>query len=88
MHHNLSINKVTKHVGCAGPGLLWKMYAGYKKSTKQEATVFVLQKKSLDSYSKKDRDLIIDAFKKGTTQLARLKHPRILSLQHQLEESK
>jgi SCY1-like protein 2 len=64
------------------------MYAGYKKTTKQEATVFVLQKKSLDHYTKKDRDLIIDAFKKGATQLARLKHPRILSLQHQLEESK
>jgi SCY1-like protein 2 len=27
--------EVTKHVGSAGPGLLWKLYAGYKKSTKQ-----------------------------------------------------
>jgi len=80
--------EITKHVGSAGPGLLWKLYAGFKKSTKQEATVFVLQKKSLETFAKKDRDLIIDAFKKGATQLARIKHPRILSLQHQLEESK
>ena len=54
--------EITKHVGSAGPGLLWKLYTGYKKSTKQEATIFVLHKKSLDNFSKKDRDLIIDAF--------------------------
>lgn len=80
--------EVTKHVGSAGPGLLWKLYSGYKKTTKQEATIFVLHKKSLEVYSKKERELIIESFKKGSTQLARLKHPRILSLQHQLEESK
>ncbi len=68
--------------------MLWKIYSGYKKSTKQEAAVFVLHKKSLEIYPKKDRDAIVDAFKNGATQLARLKHPRILSLQHQLEESK
>jgi SCY1-like protein 2 len=50
--------------------------------------VFVLNKKNLENYSKKNRDLIVEAFKKGATQLARIKHPRILSLQHQLEESK
>ena len=80
--------EITKHVGSAGPGLLWKLYSGFKKSTKQEATVFVLHKKSLEVYAKKDRDLIVEAFKKGATQLARIKHPRVLSLQHQLEESK
>ncbi|RNA06295.1 SCY1 2 [Brachionus plicatilis] len=80
--------EVTKHVGSAGPGLLWKLYSGFKKSTRQEATVFVLHKKSLEVFSKKDRDLIVEAFRKGATQLARIKHPRILSLQHQLEESK
>ena len=106
--------EITRHIGSAGPGLLWRLYQGFKKSTKQvslsssvssllcssghfwsfvvtgikEATVFVLQKKSLEAYPKKDRDLIVDAFKKGATQLARIKHPRILSLQHQLEESK
>lgn len=50
--------------------------------------MFVLHKKDLETYSKKDRELIVAAFKRGATQLARIKHPRILSLQHQLEESK
>lgn len=27
--------KVVRHIGSAGPGMLWKLYAGYKKSTKQ-----------------------------------------------------
>lgn len=27
--------EVTRHIGSAGPGLLWKLYAGFKKSTKQ-----------------------------------------------------
>ncbi len=81
-------SKIFRHSGSAGPGLLWKLYSGIKKSTKQEATIFVLNKKSLEVFAKKDRDLIVEAFKKGATQLARIKHPRILSLQHQLEESK
>lgn len=80
--------EITRHVGSAGPGLMWKIYIGYKKSTKQEASIFVLHKKTLDNLSKKERESIIETFKKGATQLARLKHPRILSLQHQLEESK
>ncbi len=80
--------EVTHHIASSGPGLLWKLFAGFKRSTKQEATVFVLHKKDLDGYSKKDRELIVNAFKKGATQLARIKHPRVLSLQHQLEESK
>ena len=75
-------------MGSAGPGMLWKLYTGVKKSTKQEATLFVLHKKSLDGFKKRDRDLIVDAFKKGASQLARIKHPRVLSLPHQLEESK
>ncbi len=27
--------EIIKHIGSAGPGLLWRLYAGYKKSTKQ-----------------------------------------------------
>ena len=64
-----------------------------------------MQKRLLDKYAKKDRDLIIDAMKKGlifflmisslsfsfligVQQLAKIKHPRVLSLQHSLEESR
>ncbi|CAF1526039.1 unnamed protein product [Adineta ricciae] len=75
-------------LGSAGPGLLWRIYGAIKRSTKQEAAVFVLEKRLLDKYTKKDRDLILDAMKKGVQQLAKIKHPRVLSLQHPLEESR
>lgn len=70
------------------PGLLWKIYAGYKKSTKQEAAIFVFEKKQLDKWSRKDRDNMVDILKKGVNQLTRLKHPRVLTVQHPLEESR
>jgi len=31
----IEFSKITAHVGSAGPGLLWKLYSGFKKSTKQ-----------------------------------------------------
>ena len=48
----------------------------------------MLEKKSLDRYSNRDRNLIIETFKKGVSQLTRLKHPKILSVLHPLEESR
>jgi len=69
-------------------GLMWKIYSGYKKSTKQEAAVFVFEKKQLEKWSRKDRDNMIDTLKKGVSQLTRLRHPRILTVQHPLEESR
>ncbi|CAF1193530.1 unnamed protein product [Rotaria sordida] len=80
--------ELIRPLGSAGPGLLWRIYGAIKHSTKQEAAVFVLEKRLLDKYAKKDRELIIDAMKKGVQQLAKIKHPRILSLQHPLEESR
>ena len=35
LNNNDWISKITAHVGSAGPGLLWKLYSGFKKSTKQ-----------------------------------------------------
>ena len=80
--------EVGKQIASAGPDLLWKVYAGHKKSTKQEAAIFVLEKKQLEKYSKKDRDIIIDVLKKGVAQLTRLRHPQVLTVQHPLEESR
>jgi len=75
-------------LGSAGPGLSWRIYGAIKRSTKQEAAVFVFEKRLLEKYAKKDRDLILDALKKGVQQLAKIKHPRVLSLQHPIEESR
>nr|CAG4641466.1 EOG090X018J [Eurycercus lamellatus] len=80
--------EVGKLIGSAGPELLWRIYSGFKKSTRQEAAIFVLEKKLLDKYSKKDKELIIDLLKKGVAQLTRLRHPQVLTVQHPVEESR
>lgn len=80
--------EIVDHIGSAGPSLLWKVYKGIKKSTKEEAAVFVLEKKQLEKYMKHDRDCILDIMKKGVAHLTRLRHPSILTVQHPLEESR
>lgn len=80
--------EVLNQIASAGPGLLWKVYNGVKKTTKQEVAIFVFEKKLLDRYSKQDKDTIIDVLKRGVSQLTRLRHPRILSVLHPLEESR
>ena len=50
--------------------------------------MFVVDKKQLDGFSRHDRDLILDVLKKGVSQLTRLRHPKILSVLHPLEESR
>lgn len=69
-------------------GLLWKIYSGFKKTTKQEAAIFVFEKKHLERWSKGDKDLVLESLKRGVTQLTKLRHPQILTVQHPLEESR
>ncbi|XP_066581269.1 V-type proton ATPase catalytic subunit A-like [Prorops nasuta] len=77
------------HIASAGPGLLWKVYSGYKKSTRQEASIFVFEKRLLDKWpSKSDREAVLETLKRGVTQLTKLRHPQILTVQHPLEESR
>uniref|UniRef100_A0A1A8I267 SCY1-like 2 n=1 Tax=Nothobranchius kuhntae TaxID=321403 RepID=A0A1A8I267_NOTKU len=80
--------EVGRHIASGGPGLCWRIYNGTKKSTKQEVAVFVFDKKIIDKYQKFDKDQIIDSLKKGVQQLTRLRHPRLLTVQHPLEESR
>ncbi|XP_076652342.1 SCY1-like protein 2 [Halictus rubicundus] len=80
--------EISTHIGSAGPALLWKVYSGYKKSTKQEAAIFVFEKRILDRFSKNDKELILETLKRGITQLTKLRHPQILIVQHPLEESR
>lgn len=78
----------TVHIASAGPGLLWKIYKGSKKSTKQEASIFVFEKRQLDKFNKTDREIILETLRKGITQLTKIRHPRVLTVQHPLEESR
>ncbi|KAG9490562.1 hypothetical protein GDO78_006086 [Eleutherodactylus coqui] len=79
---------VGKHIASGGNGLAWKIFDGTKKSTKQEVAVFVFDKKLIDKYQKYEKDQIIDSLKRGVQQLTRLRHPRLLTVQHPLEESR
>lgn len=54
----------------------------------QEVAVFVFDKKVVDKYQKYEKDQIIDSLKRGVQQLTRLRHPRLLTVQHPLEESR
>uniref|UniRef100_A0A3P8QV52 Protein kinase domain-containing protein n=1 Tax=Astatotilapia calliptera TaxID=8154 RepID=A0A3P8QV52_ASTCA len=80
--------EVGRHIASGGPGLSWRIYNGTKKSTKQEVAVFVFDKKMIDKYQKFEKDQIIDSLKRGVQQLTRLRHPRLLTVQHPLEESR
>lgn len=80
--------EATQFIASAGPGLLWKIYKGYKKSTKQEAAIFVFEKKYLDRWTKGDREIMLETLKRGIVQLTKLRHPQILTVQHSLEESR
>ncbi|XP_059508568.1 SCY1-like protein 2 isoform X1 [Stegostoma tigrinum] len=80
--------EVGRHMASAGPGMTWKVFHGMKKSTKQEVAVFVFDKKLIEKYQKFEKDHIIDSLKKGVQQLTRLRHPRLLTVQHPLEESR
>lgn len=79
---------VGKHVASFGPNLAWKIYEGKKKTTGQEVSLVVFEKRLLDKVDKRDRDLVMETMKKGPVQLTRLRHPRLLVVQHPLEESK
>lgn len=75
-------------VASFGPGLLWKVFDGKKKSTGQDVSVFIFEKSAIDKYGRKDREEILDKMRKGPQQLTKLRHPRILTVQHPLEESR
>lgn len=108
-----------KHVCSAGPGLMWKVFNGVKKSTKQvssgqsmktctdviplsdhvpyylsncgqEASVFIFDKQTpeLEKVPKKRREVLFEMLKQGPVHLVKLRHPKLLTIQHQVEESK
>ena len=54
----------------------------------QEVSLVVFEKRVVDKVDKRDREIIMETMKKGPVQLTRLRHPRLLVVQHPLEESK
>ncbi|XP_017482610.1 PREDICTED: SCY1-like protein 2 [Rhagoletis zephyria] len=80
--------EVLEQVCTAGVGLMWKVYNGYKKSTKQEVSVFVFEKKMLERWAKDDRETMLETLRRGVQQLTKIRHPHVLTVQHPLEESR
>ncbi|XP_078273256.1 SCY1-like protein 2 isoform X2 [Rhinoraja longicauda] len=80
--------EVGRHIASGGSGMAWKIFHGVKKSTKQEVAVFVFDKKIIEKCQKFEKDHVIESLKKGVQQLTRLRHPRLLTVQHPLEESR
>lgn len=78
----------------------WKVYDGKKKSTGKAVSVFVFERKSLDSSSggfggrsggaslKKLQDEVIARVKRESNLLARLRHPSILELAEPIEDTR
>ncbi|RDL41844.1 Protein kinase-like (PK-like) [Venustampulla echinocandica] len=83
-------------ISTSGP---WKIYDGKKKSTGKSASIFVLDRKSLESHSgslgrssassiKRAIDEVVERLKKEASSLARLRHPNILELVEPVEETR
>lgn len=80
----------------AGP---WKIYDAKKKSTGKQYSVFVFDKKSLDSHGsslgrsgaasfKRSVEEVVERLKKEASSLAKLRHPSILELVEPVEETR
>ncbi|QSZ30385.1 hypothetical protein DSL72_004908 [Monilinia vaccinii-corymbosi] len=77
----------------------WKIYDAKKKSTGKTASVFVLDRRSLDAHAaslgrssassvKRATEEVIERLKKEASSLARLRHPCILELVEPVEETR
>ncbi|KAF4972418.1 hypothetical protein FSARC_985 [Fusarium sarcochroum] len=80
----------------AGP---WKIYDAKKKSTGKPYSVFVFDRKSLDSHGsslgrsgaasfKKTVEEVVERLKKEASSLAKLRHPNVLELVEPVEETR
>ncbi|XP_055618353.1 SCY1-like protein 2 isoform X2 [Toxorhynchites rutilus septentrionalis] len=79
---------VTDHIASAGRSCMWKIYSGFKKSTRQEASIFVLDKKQFEKFSKEDKEEMFNIVRSGIIHLTKIRHPQVLTVQYPLEESR
>lgn len=67
---------------------MWKIYKGTHKDRKQEVAIFVLDKKSLDKFSKDQKEEVLSVLKKEASSLVKFKIPSILSVVEVMLEDK
>ncbi|KAF3054974.1 Protein kinase domain-containing protein ppk32 [Daldinia childiae] len=94
INSNYSISQTI--TSTAGP---WKIYDAKKKSTGKTYSVFVFERKSLESHGgslgrsgaaafKRSVDEVVERLKKEASSLARLRHPSVLELVEPVEETR
>ncbi|KAI1411139.1 ARM repeat-containing protein [Hypoxylon sp. FL1857] len=94
INSNYSVSQTV--TSTAGP---WKIYDAKKKSTGKTYSVFVFERKSLESHGgslgrsgaaafKRSVDEVVERLKKEASSLARLRHPSILELVEPVEETR
>ncbi|EGC29995.1 hypothetical protein DICPUDRAFT_158338 [Dictyostelium purpureum] len=66
----------------------WKIHDALKKTTNQECSVFIFDKKQNEKISKSNLENITTFLKKEATTLQRLRHPSVLQVFSVLEETK
>ncbi|MFH4975121.1 hypothetical protein AB6A40_001830 [Gnathostoma spinigerum] len=80
--------EVISQIASAGPGMSWKIFSGRKRSTKQSVSVWLFEKKDIEKWPREEREVFTEILKRGVSQLTRLRHPRILVVEHPLEDSR
>uniref|UniRef100_A0A0N4ZT31 Protein kinase domain-containing protein n=1 Tax=Parastrongyloides trichosuri TaxID=131310 RepID=A0A0N4ZT31_PARTI len=80
--------EVKELIATAGPGLLWKIHCGFKRSTKQKCAVWFFEKNEIEKWPKQEKDKFLDIMRKNVLTLTRIRHNRILIVEHGIEESR
>uniref|UniRef100_A0A0K0FKV5 Novel protein (inferred by orthology to a zebrafish protein) n=1 Tax=Strongyloides venezuelensis TaxID=75913 RepID=A0A0K0FKV5_STRVS len=80
--------EVKELIATAGPGLLWKIYNGYKRSTKQKCAVWFFEKNDIEKWPKDEKEQFLNIIRKNVLTLTRIRHNRILIVEHGIEESR
>ncbi|TKR80660.1 hypothetical protein L596_014699 [Steinernema carpocapsae] len=80
--------EVLDQMATAGPGLAWNIYNGKKYSTNAPCSVWMFEKKTVEKWPRYERDIFLELLKQGVANLTRLRHPRLLVVEHSLIESR
>ena len=80
--------EIGNQLASGGTGLSWKVYEGKKRTTGQEVSIWLFEKRQFDRMMKRDQQVVLETLKKGVQQLTRLRHPKLLVVEHGIEESR
>ncbi|KAI9206716.1 kinase-like domain-containing protein [Polychytrium aggregatum] len=88
---------VKEQIASGGPGHLWHIHGGTKKSPPhQECAIFIFEKNVLEAMNplakptqlRKEQDRVIEILKKEAQALSRLRHPALLQVTEALDDSR